>query len=257
MDKKLQSHLDWFNGWVDKKIAAANRDPSPLRLKKIHSRNVLENALAIAADAGGMDAECVYLAALYHDLARFDQYLKFNTFKDALSFNHGAQGVAILKRENRLADIDPEKRKLVLGAIAMHNRTNLPSALPDRVRNYCQLLRDADKLDILRVIDEHLANNREYNPTIILSLPDAPSPGNPIVTTRALAREVAFYSDLQTLNDFRVLLGSWFFDMNFKGSKKIFVEAGHARAILLGLPDDEHYGPAKKFLLREMETHGQ
>lgn len=249
--------MDWFNSWVDKKIAAASHDPSPLELKRHHSQNVLLNALSIADEEPGLHKEYVYLAALYHDLARFDQYLEFNTFKDSLSFNHGSRAVKILKHENRLAGYAPDARKIILCAIGMHNRTALPPSLPDNIHKYCQLVRDADKLDILAVIDNHLAQNREYNPTVILSLPDSKMPGNPQVITKILARQVAFYSDLQTLNDFRALLGSWYFDMNFKGSKKLFVEAGHARNLLLGLPEDEHYGPARKLLLKELEKHGQ
>lgn len=257
MEKKLQNHLDWFNGWVDKKITAAHKDTSPLELKKTHSHNVLKNALAIAENEPEMDRECVYLSALYHDLARFDQYLQFTTFKDSLSFNHGSQAVKILKQENRLDDCSQEKRKIILSAIGLHNHPSLPASLPTTLKKYCQLLRDADKLDILRVIDEHLASNSEYNPTVILSLPDSAEPGNPLVTAKTLARELAFYSDLQTLNDFRVLLGSWFFDMNFKGSQSLFVEEGHAISLLLGLPDDAHYGKARNFLLGELEKHAR
>ena len=120
-----------------------------------------------------LDRACL-LAALYHDVARFEQYLRWHTFRDRESCDHGQWGVRILKREQRLEDEAPAVRTLVLVAVGLHNRFALPPGLPEGMARICHAVRDADKLDILRVMDEHLSGPRPYCPTVVLSLPDDP-----------------------------------------------------------------------------------
>ena len=69
----------------------------------------------------------------------------------------------------------------------------------------------------------------------------------------ALAGQVAAYADLRSVNDFRVLLGTWFFDMHFAASRRQFVEDGHARQLLEGLPQNATYGPVRVALLKRLD----
>ncbi len=69
----------------------------------------------------------------------------------------------------------------------------------------------------------------------------------------ALEGRVASYADLRSVNDFRVLLNTWIFDMHFAASRRQFVEDGHARRLLEGLPANAVYGPARAALLARLE----
>lgn len=69
----------------------------------------------------------------------------------------------------------------------------------------------------------------------------------------ARAGQVAAYADLRSVNDFRVLLGTWFFDMHFEASRRQFVENGHARRLLDGLPQNATYGPVRAALLERLD----
>lgn len=255
MDSLLQEHRQRFQNYVQKKIGECAFDPFPLVLKQRHTCKVLENAEAIAQSQPEICLAAVCLAALYHDIARFEQYLQYKTFKDANSFNHGSRGVKILKQERLLENLNKKLRQKVLIAVGLHNRFRLPQNLQPDVLQICNIVRDADKLDILRVMDEHLSGPKPYNPTVILSLPDNDLPGNPLVCQRILKKQVPGYADLKNVNDFRLLLGAWLFDMHFEGSKDLFRKSGHAERLLQALPDNAHYGAAKNILLGILAKH--
>lgn len=256
MKKNLQGHLKWFDNYAKSKIKSSSVNPKPIEIKQQHSLRVLQNALLIRDPASTLSEETISLAALYHDLARFNQYLQFGTFKDSISRNHGAWAVKILKQEKLLRDMPQKQARQIMSAICLHNRAMLPKNLKGETLELCEIIRDADKLDILKVMDEHLAAQKSYDPTVILGLPDTNAPGNSAIPHKIFKREVAYYSDLKTLNDFRLLLGSWFFDMHFNGSKRLFIQNGNARKILMQLPEDSHYREAKNFLLQELENNG-
>lgn len=250
----MREHQEWLTAYIKRKMEDV-RDPVPLELKRLHSWKVYENASFIA-DSELASPELVRsarLAALYHDIARFDQYRLFGTFKDAQSFDHGLRGVKILKQEKRFSEENSQIANLALTAVGLHNRRLLPRQLASKALAPVNIVRDADKLDILRVLDEHL-KEKPYSPTVILSLPDEPDLHNPQVSQAVLNGECPSYGDLRSVNDFRVLLGAWFFAMNFRASRKLFIERPHAQNLVEALPDNRAYGRIKKRLLSMYEA---
>lgn len=252
MPISINEHENWLNEYA-KKMIAQTEDPGPLRLKLAHSFKVYSTACAIIDEERPANARACKLAALYHDVGRFEQYLKFHTFRDVASCNHGLLGVKILKQKGRLSSETQHDRHLVLTAIGMHNRKIVPEHLPQDFLTACHITRDADKLDILRIMAEHLSGSGPYNPTVILSLPNDPGPGNEAVTACVEKRQAANYADLKTVNDFRVLLGTWLYDLHFKTSRLLCVKNGHARDLVEGLADIPFYAKAKATLLQDLK----
>lgn len=255
MPESINDHIEWFKAYAKRKIEACDKDRSPLEIKLDHTMRVLENAGAIASGEKfpeSLKRACL-LAGLYHDLARFDQYLHFGTFRDAISFNHGWAAVRMLRKEDRLQNEDAETARLVLAAIACHNRRALPSAMRGELALVANALRNADKLDIVRIMAEHLAH-KPYNPTVILSLPDDDSLCGKKVIDDALAGRTALYEDLRSVNDFRVLLGTWHNDLQFESSRRLYIEMGNGREVVAALPDNDSYGEVRKFLLEIFDS---
>jgi len=248
---RISDHLRWFSGYANAKIKQAAVDPAPLALKRLHTMHVYATACKISAREKFTPdlARICALAALYHDLARFDQYLQYGTFKDAQSRNHGFWAVKLLKQTRRLDEEQTLVKHAVLAAIGMHNRRELPATLQGNTKLAVMVTRDADKLDILRVMDEHLSAGKPYNPTVVLSLPDDDELYSEKVIAAALAYKSASYSDLQSVNDFRLLLGTWLFDMNFPSSRQMFIANGHARNLVAALPDNAVYCKARALIL--------
>jgi hypothetical protein len=254
----ISGHEAWFAAYAARErareAARPQGDPAPMDLKLTHTRAVLADARRIVASEALTPplARACLLAALYHDVGRFEQYLRYHTFRDRDSCNHGQLGVRILKSEGLLDD-EP-LRKIILAAVGLHNRFALPARVPQGVALAANVVRDADKLDILRVMDEHLRGPGPYNPTVVLQLPDDPRLCGPEVCRAALEGRVAAYADLHCVNDFRLLLGTWFFDMHFAASRRQFVTDGHALRLLHGLPDASPQAPARNALLQRLEA---
>lgn len=251
----IRPHEEWFRTYAAAERAKEQENPAPLDLKERHTAGVLAHARAIVTeeDFPPAEARAALLAALYHDVARFEQYRRFHTFRDAESCNHGQWGVRILKREARLAAETPEIRRLTLAAVGLHNRYALPAQLPEAFRRVAWVVRDADKLDILRVMDENLHHPDAATRTAVLSLPDTPGLYSARVLEDALAHRVAAYADLRSVNDFRVLLGTWLDDLHFTTSRRRFLQERHARNLLEDLPCDAAYGLVRARLLNRLD----
>lgn len=252
----IAEHEAWFQDYARKQRALETGDAGPMDLKLRHSLEVLRTARVIVAEspmAPELRRACL-LAALYHDVARFEQYRRYRTFRDRESCNHGLMGVKILKRERRLEEEPPLLRRRVLAAVGLHNRFTLPPALPGETAVVAHVVRDADKLDILRVMHETLCGPRPYHPTVVLGLPDSPDLVSDAVLRAAREQRVASYADLRSVNDLRVLLGTWLFDMHFAASRRQFAADGHARSLLEGLPENGTYGETRAILLARIEA---
>jgi hypothetical protein len=244
----ISSHKFFFTAFFESFLAREQEDKTPLLLKYEHSMRVFEHAerLARSEEFAGAAARlplsfplmerAALLAALYHDVARFPQFYRWRTFRDKSSVNHGQFGVKILKTEAALKAESRELRRLVQSALVLHNRSSLPPKLPPEIRLIADVVRDADKLDICRVFATHLASGEPVSSTVLLSVKDDPELYNPKVLEDALARRVAAYADLRSVNDFRVLLGTWQYDLRFAFSRRHLAREGHLQRLLENLP---------------------
>ena len=211
-----------------------------LKIKERHTFGVVQCARRIA-DAEPYFAppalrRALLLAALYHDIARFPQYARYQTFSDARSFNHGQFGCRELLRQGILAAETREIQAWVRSAVLLHNRFSLPPYLPEETRRITQAVRDADKLDILRVMRENLGAGATPDPVIVLHMPDSPE-YSPAILDAVRQRRLASFVDMRSTTDLRLLLCGWFYDLNFRASRALAVRSGHFLSILESLPD--------------------
>jgi hypothetical protein len=244
----ISSHKCFFTAYFESFLAREKEDKNPLRLKYEHSIRVFEHIERLADDEEFATAterlplpfpllkRAALLAALYHDVARFPQFYRWRTFRDNDSVNHGQFGVKILKSETALRAESPELRRLVQSALVLHNRYRLPQKLPPAIRLITDAVRDADKLDICRVFAMQLASDKPPSSTVLLSVKDDPELFTLKVLEDALARRVAVYADLRSINDFRVLLGTWQYDLRFAFSRRSLAREGHLQRLLEDLP---------------------
>lgn len=101
----------------------------------------------------------IYLAgiiALFHDFARFEQFKTYNSFNDMATFDHGDKAVEMLFDNNQIKefvnDLTDEEYLIVKLAIKNHNKLNLEDGLTKTQKLFCKIIRDADKVDIFRII---------------------------------------------------------------------------------------------------------
>ncbi len=100
-----------------------------------------------------------YLAsiiALFHDYARFEQAKIYNSFNDLTTVDHADLAVEMLFEKNQIInfinDLTEEELLIVKLAIKNHNKFSIEDNLLDKQNMFCKIVRDADKVDIYRVI---------------------------------------------------------------------------------------------------------
>lgn len=130
-----------------------------IRHKVEHTFRVAElcGRYAEALAMAGEDMDLAWLIGLMHDIGRFEQARRYGTFVDSLSVDHAELSADLLFAEG-LADRFPQDglpedwRNIAETAVRQHNKLKPAETPDDRTRRFIDLIRDADKTDIFRVI---------------------------------------------------------------------------------------------------------
>ncbi|EHJ49614.1 metal-dependent phosphohydrolase HD sub domain protein [Solidesulfovibrio carbinoliphilus subsp. oakridgensis] len=236
--------LAWFDDFVAGCAMAEPADAARLELKRRHCRLVMDEAReqALELNLSPRLVRLATVAGLVHDTGRFPQYQRYRTFRDADSANHAVLGAIALARHHGLAGLPDRDRRLVRLAVVAHNRRTIPRAVlggdPEAL-TLVRIVRDADKLDIARIMIEHFKAPSDKDDVVFLGLPDIPDRYNPDVLADIEAGRIGNYAAMGTTNDFALLLLSWINDMAFPRTRRLFFERGHVRElfdVLPGLP---------------------
>ncbi|MDD4816812.1 MAG: HD domain-containing protein [Victivallaceae bacterium] len=213
-----------------------------IELKRAHSFRVTSLADRLAAAEGFRPdlQQTVHFAAMLHDCARFEQFRRFRTFRDADSFNHGLTGAELAGKLGFLDGLAPEQRRAATDAIAFHNARTIPDQLEGDSLICVNAVRDADKLDIIALlIDYHLKHLDD--PAVTLGLSTARRLSAPVLNA-ALNGATPNYGDLKTIYDFAAARIAWFSDLNFSWSRRRYLERRFDKTIfdlLDGVPDSD------------------
>ena len=159
-----------------------NYDPSDEKIKlKIDHTYRLAGLCQRIAESLGLsepDVDIAWLLGMLHDIGRFEQIRRFGTFNDAQSVDHAEFGADLLFKEGLIRKFaegyyeecelaEPENQEdeqiiknnehhnkdtgLLEMAIRQHNKYRVKEDLTERQRMFCDILRDADKVDIFKV----------------------------------------------------------------------------------------------------------
>ena len=154
-----------------------------IKLKVDHTYRVaaLSERIACSLGLGDDDTNLAWLIGMLHDIGRFEQLKNYGTFSDAESIDHAHYGVELLfedgliekfASENAAKDLKGKKDlketavksenkeketkeiselDILRTAIWNHSAYRVEEGLTDRVKMFCNIIRDADKIDILKV----------------------------------------------------------------------------------------------------------
>lgn len=236
--EELRDFKTWFTEYYRSFSTPLVEDQRNFSAKQVHTHEVCLNALRIAQDLG-LNLEQTLLAeviALFHDVGRFPQYQQYKTFDDALSVNHAVLSARVLHQKKVLHHLPKRDQGLVLRAVRLHNVFLLPSGLDAETLLFTRLIRDADKLDIMRVVLEFFEQDEGSRAdAVALGLPHTPG-YSPEVLACVLRGEMARKEMLKTQNDFKLLQLSWMYDLNFSSSYQMVVERNMIRKLSDMLP---------------------
>lgn len=148
-----------------------NANDPKIKLKIDHTFRVAELCKEIAESLklSREEIDLAWFIGMMHDVGRFEQVRRFNTFSDADSIDHAQFGADLLFNEDRLIDsylekpveealstdiINDEAIEILELAIRNHSAYRVQEGLTDKQLIFCNIIRDADKIDILRVNTE-------------------------------------------------------------------------------------------------------
>ncbi len=232
----------FFKEWVKQHIRTF-REVDPLHqqcldLKEAHTFRVCEAIERIASGIGLLEnnTRIACVTALFHDIGRFPQYQKYRTFRDPDSDNHAKLSIWELNRHHVLHTLNFAERQMIRRAVFFHNWLQIPKNLDPETLLHCQLIRDADKVDILRVMSEHFQMDESLrNPVVTLGL-GSDSLVREEVYRMLLDGQIMNYTKLKTINELKVLQMSWVFDINFRPTFEILKEQDNIGLLAASLP---------------------
>ena len=219
----------------DTYVSNYDRDNPMIFQKAAHSYRVAEIAERIARSLGREElVDFAWLLGLLHDIGRFEQVKRYSTFADSQSVNHAELGADILFKEG-LIDCFPTEtlpegwQNIAETAIRLHNKLALPDGLDKDTETLSNILRDADKVDIFRVLNEISYADRNGGRQPVRPDNDELSP-----EVMACVREHRCVPSAvrKTVFDTRVSHCCLAFELIYEESRKIATEQGYLLKLL-------------------------
>ena len=241
-----QGQLDKLREWFDNYVAGFYGDDvyvnANLKLKEDHSRRTCDEMRYLVEELSLSDNQkrIAELIALFHDIGRFRQFVKYRTYNDSRSIDHCLLSLEVLRETKVLDEIEKEEKQLIEKAIEYHGQKRLPGGLDGECLLFSQLIRDADKLDVFYVVTEsckqYRKNPDEFN--LEVEFADVPRYSKQILEDILRGRLVD-YSRLRTLNDMKLLQLGWVYDVNFTATLKRIRQRRFLEQIIDFLPRTE------------------
>ena len=124
-----------------------------IKRKQLHSLRVMEESkkVAEALKLSKEDEKLAELIGLLHDIGRFEQYNRGNTYLNEMLLDHANLGVEVLVKDDYIKKYTNNENyiSIILTAIKNHNKFKIEEDLNEEELLFAKLIRDADKLDIL------------------------------------------------------------------------------------------------------------
>lgn len=207
----------WFVEVVMKAYFKADNDQSKrmILIKVIHTREVVRAGFDIVKAEKGVEWNYfqVGVVCLLHDIARFDQALMRSFSDNKTDFDHAFEGSEMIKNKDffEFESLGINKESVVC---AVENHSKYLYGGEDY---YAKLIRDADKLALLRTMPEHLAVEKwgyvEEG-----------------VTEEALEsyvnKKLVLHKNIKTKADLFLAWLVWEHDLNFSETKRLFIDEG-------------------------------
>ena len=219
-DNFYSNYLTIINGQpIDNKNKEVYKE---LKWKYQHSYNVANLCLEIAKSEklSLNDQKLLYICGLFHDIGRFPQLVESKSFDDHQGMDHGDLGFNILINENILgnAKLTAREKTIIDYATLYHNKYRVPDLITGtpidaELKYYTSIVRDADKLDILKgIVDGNIP--KEANASRI----------SPEVFNDIQNHQLVHFSHVKSNNDEIATYFSYVFDIKSTRAKEILNE---------------------------------
>lgn len=238
--QQFEKYLDSYDSNNDK-----------VRLKIIHTYGVVHAMEEIChrMQLSEEDTELARIIALLHDIGRFEQLKRFDSFEPT-TMDHAAYGVKVLFEEGMIRQFVPEDTwdDIIKTSIAHHSDFCLEGITDPRTLLHACLIRDADKLDNCRVkLKDDLqifmgASAEEIGAQEI----------TPVVYDTIFKNQCIYSPDRVTKMDYWVSYVAYFSDIYFRASLDIIEEHHYLNRIINRIP---YTNPDTRQKMETIRTH--
>ena len=226
-----------------------DREDDKVRLKIVHTYGVAKCSRQIAErmQLPEEEQELAQLIGLLHDIGRFEQLKRFDSFEPD-TMDNASFGVRILFEEGLIRNFVKEDTfdEVIRTAIAKHSDFRLQGITDDRTLRHARIIRDADKLDNCRVKLEDTIETilgvtaREVGETAISGE----------ILEQFKRKESILSSARRTKMDYWLSYLAYFFDINYKVSMDMIRENDYIKRLIRRIP---YSNPQTKVQMGEVE----
>lgn len=230
-EKYVKQNYDLTNENIQRKYDHSFR-VAQLSKEIVKNSNILfENAESLAE-----------LIGLLHDIGRFPQIKQTNSLDDNL-MDHAGEGLKILFDNNKIRDYIKDSRydDIIKSAIYNHSKLEVAPFLSDDEKIFSNILRDADKIDIFKIISESkevIPSNEIVSENLLSYIRAHKQIPNNLVTN-------SIDECIKTL--------AFIFDINYKYSFYLIEENGYIEKIIKKLNIDNN--DTIKFIYNEIKNY--
>ena len=219
-----------------------------IRLKYFHTIEVANISYEVAKrlNLSSEERDLVKLIGYLHDIGRFIQVSKTNTFKDK-TMDHATEGVKILFEDGLIREfiLDDKYDQIIEKAVRNHNKYKIVDKMNKQELLFANIIRDSDKIDIFRVD----STENKYR------MKDIPS-------DKVLAcfdQEISVnLKDIKNKSDSTLCVLAFIYDFNYKESIQVLKEKGYymdfINSIEVSRENIETFNKIKKKVLKKLEV---
>lgn len=235
----------------EKYLDGYDRSDGKVKLKITHTYGVVAQSTALAKrmGLGEEDAQLARMIALLHDIGRFEQLKRFDSFLPE-TMDHAAYGAELLFEDGMIRKFLPEDTwdGIIRTAIEKHSDYVLEGVEDPRTLLHARLIRDADKLDNCRVkLEDDLPVFMGMSGEDIGAQTITPK-----VYDTVLSNQCIYSPDRVTKMDYWVSYVAHFCDIYFRASFDIIKEHDYLNKIIDRIP---YSNPDTKNKMETIRSH--
>lgn len=258
----IQESYNKIKAWYDAYVLEFSSEDSEIQINidliKEHASRVEENVMELGTsiDLDESNLFLLKISAFLHDIGRLEQLVKHGTYADNDESNHIQIGLDVIREQDVLNVLNERENELILDCVRLHEISVLPKIEDEQSLILINLLRDADRIDVLRIVSEYYTHKKIYpNRHLDMELKDIAGISKKI-SKAIMDEKIAKRDDVKNLNDLKLSQMSWVFDLKNKRSFKMVSEKGYVKAIFetLSKSDDviDMYRSTKIFMENQL-----
>jgi hypothetical protein len=208
---------------------------------EFHAEQVAENC-AIIGNALELSAEELFMARLIatlHDIGRFNQIASNIIEGEGTTKDHAESGIEIISNFESFNELNEAEQRILTTTIWHHNKPEIPKNEDRYVLFYLKLLRDADKIDSMRLTAEYLIDHKARS-KVFLGRKFAKNPKvSKSVYDTIIKGSIPLKNSINSLHEYILYQLAWVFDMNFRKSYHILNNKQYIKNLFKYLPKND------------------